>query len=242
MSRKSLEVKGATASISPAARALIEERAKVSARRPSRIPRYPDPVSSPLSFGQQWLRCSVGADYPQSVLADGPLGYWRLQEASGTTAVDSSGNGRPGVYQGGVVLGQAGAIAGSSAAAFDGVDDQVVVSTDTGGLSPARVTVEAWVKSTTASWSTYGFVVSKRDSYVLHPLAGSKTMEFRIFSGSNEVTASWTAPAGFDLTPGCRRMPRVAPVLVLSAARSRVRPRSATRRSLRMSARRCACA
>jgi hypothetical protein len=31
--------------------------------------------------------------YPDVVLADGPVGYWRLGEASGTVAADSSGNG-----------------------------------------------------------------------------------------------------------------------------------------------------
>ena len=67
MSRKSLEVEGTTASISSAARALIDERAKVSARRPGRIPRYPDPLSSPLSFGQQMVWLSTQLDKTTAV-------------------------------------------------------------------------------------------------------------------------------------------------------------------------------
>lgn len=50
--------------------------------------------------------------YRSDVIADSPTAYWRLGEASGTTAVDASGNGNDGTYSGGFTLGQAGAIAG----------------------------------------------------------------------------------------------------------------------------------
>ena len=73
----------------------------------------------------------------------GLAGYWRLDEASGTTAADSSGGGRPGTYSGGVVQNQPGIPAGGAAASFDGVDDVVTA------LSPLNVgysiTLEAWV-------------------------------------------------------------------------------------------------
>ncbi len=36
--------------------------------------------------------------YKDLVLEDAPVGYWRLNETSGTTAVDSSGNNRNGTY------------------------------------------------------------------------------------------------------------------------------------------------
>lgn len=38
--------------------------------------------------------------YADEVLADSPLGYWKLDETSGTTVADSSGNGRDGVLTG----------------------------------------------------------------------------------------------------------------------------------------------
>ena len=38
--------------------------------------------------------------YDQEVLADTPNIYWKLQDTSGTSAVDSSGNTRPGTYNG----------------------------------------------------------------------------------------------------------------------------------------------
>lgn len=43
--------------------------------------------------------------YPTEVLADAPLLYWRLGESSVPTVVDSSGNGRDGVYAGSPTLG-----------------------------------------------------------------------------------------------------------------------------------------
>ena len=40
----------------------------------------------------------VGPSYSAAVLVDAPYAYYRLGEASGTTAADSSGNGRHGTY------------------------------------------------------------------------------------------------------------------------------------------------
>ncbi|HXF56088.1 MAG TPA: PQQ-dependent sugar dehydrogenase, partial [Actinomycetota bacterium] len=46
--------------------------------------------------------------YRDEVLSDAPLGYWRLGEASGTTASDASGGGHDGTYLGGATLGAPG--------------------------------------------------------------------------------------------------------------------------------------
>lgn len=44
--------------------------------------------------------------YSSEVLADSPLLYWKLDETSGTTAADSSGNGRNGTHTAGPTVGQ----------------------------------------------------------------------------------------------------------------------------------------
>ncbi|MBP7568779.1 MAG: LamG domain-containing protein [Acidobacteria bacterium] len=61
--------------------------------------------------------------YQEAVLADAPVGYWRLGEAAGTTLVDASGYGRHGSYVGGeaVTYGAAGAVHGDTAVTFNGV-------------------------------------------------------------------------------------------------------------------------
>ena len=54
--------------------------------------------------------------YDIAVLTDGPVGYWRLGEASGTLAADASGNGHDGIYIGGVSLDHTGLVAGDDTA------------------------------------------------------------------------------------------------------------------------------
>ena len=51
---------------------------------------------------------SHDTDYDAAVLADSPVAFWKLDEASGTVAADSSGNGNTGTYQGAVTLGETG--------------------------------------------------------------------------------------------------------------------------------------
>ncbi|HEY6596024.1 MAG TPA: Ig-like domain-containing protein, partial [Asanoa sp.] len=86
--------------------------------------------------------------YAEQILSDSPRAYWRLGEASGTTADDATPNGNAGGYSGGPQLGQPGAIAGdpNKAVTFDGVDDHMLAP-DTNSLDvTAGSTVEAWVK------------------------------------------------------------------------------------------------
>jgi hypothetical protein len=86
--------------------------------------------------------------YAETVLADTPAGYWRLDETGGASAADASGNGNAGSYQNGPTLGAPTLISGgSSSVRFDGVDDRVLVPSSA-ALSPtAAVSVEAWVNA-----------------------------------------------------------------------------------------------
>ena len=86
--------------------------------------------------------------YEGGVLLDGPVGYWRMGEQSGLAMLDSSGNGNHGAYQGGVVLGQAGALAGDpdTAASFDGIND-FGLTPDSNSLDVGdSFTIEGWIK------------------------------------------------------------------------------------------------
>ena len=90
---------------------------------------------------------AVATSYDQAVLADSPAAYWRLGEASGSSAADSSGNGNGGSYAGGVTLGAPALINDpNTAASFDGNDDRMYFS-DSASLSPtAAISLEAWVR------------------------------------------------------------------------------------------------
>lgn len=85
--------------------------------------------------------------YDEVVLADGPVGYWRLGEASGAAvAVDASGNGRDGTYVGSTRVIADGAIAGdtdtaSRFAIMDAADPAL-------GVTSSPYTYEIWLRRT----------------------------------------------------------------------------------------------
>lgn len=95
--------------------------------------------------------------YSQLIINDGPVAYYRLDESSGTSAHDSSGNGYNGTYSGsGVTYAQPGAISGDSdtCVLLNGSTGRV---TTPGGASPvgwASVTLEAWVNLSSNSFGS----------------------------------------------------------------------------------------
>jgi Concanavalin A-like lectin/glucanases superfamily len=94
---------------------------------------------------------SVNNAYPDVVLADAPLRYYRMGEASGTTAFDSSGNGVHATYNGGPTLGATGAISGDTAdkaVTFAAASSQYAAETSTAGLptGAGNVSLECWLK------------------------------------------------------------------------------------------------
>ena len=91
-----------------------------------------------------------------ALAASGPVGIWKLDEGSGTTVSDSSGNGNNGVMSGGVswVPG----VFGSSGLAFGPGEVKV---NDNNALEPAAsVTVSAWVRSA-RSPGAFRYIVAK---------------------------------------------------------------------------------
>lgn len=95
--------------------------------------------------GTKWVGVDGAGDvvttltYAEEVLADSPLVYWRLGEASGTTAVDETGD-HDATYENSPTLGAGGLITGADTA----------VNLDRGGASPQRV-----VKSHVAALSGF---------------------------------------------------------------------------------------
>jgi hypothetical protein len=86
------------------------------------------------------------SNFAAEVVADGPIGFWRLGEpASSVTAADSSGNTNNGSCTGGVTFGQPGFHGGDTAALFDGVSGRVVVL-NSNSLNPPHITMEAKVR------------------------------------------------------------------------------------------------
>lgn len=125
-------------------------------------------------------------DYASTVAADGPSGYWRLGETSGSTTADATGA-PSGAIKGGVTLGQAGALIGdpNTAMGLDGSTGYISVANRTGLNSTGDFTVEAWVKPATVGGVT-GAIVHKGGS------TGNAVWQYRL---SLTSTGKWRGTA-----------------------------------------------
>jgi hypothetical protein len=119
---------------------------------PSGFCSFPDALCTPTgyrysSYAGEGLatRCTndPASAYWGAVLADHPVGYWRLGEAAGIIAVDAVGN-HPGTYTGGFTLGFAGALGNANTAVgLDGATGYVTIPDL--GLAMGSFSVEGWV-------------------------------------------------------------------------------------------------
>jgi hypothetical protein len=136
--------------------------------------------------------------YKQAVLADSPGAYWRLDEASGSTAVDQIGA-HPGTYRNGPALGRPGALAGdtSTSVALDGLDDSIRVGDGGGSGGATGMAVEAWVRPTTMPLSTA--TIARKDLQYLVRLGSDGSLTFRLWKGGatyDLVSSPAVAPKG----------------------------------------------
>lgn len=81
--------------------------------------------------------------YAATVLADSPVAYWRLEDPSGTTMTDSSGNGSNGTYVGSPTLGATGKV--GSAVRFTAASSQYGKATGLAATADT-FTLEFWMK------------------------------------------------------------------------------------------------
>jgi hypothetical protein len=139
--------------------------------------------------------------YKDAVLADGPAAYWRLGEASGTSAADTSANANTATYAGGVALGQPGALSGDddTSATFDGVND-ALSAPDAPSLDlSSGATIEAWVKRAKSGWQVIagkpGNGQSRFENYALWFDSGDF---LRAFFGDGVTYASISSTAPID--------------------------------------------
>ncbi|MEA2748180.1 MAG: hypothetical protein QOI41_2323 [Myxococcales bacterium] len=82
--------------------------------------------------------------YPAAILADRPLGYWRLGESIGPVAKDETGH-FDGRYAGACALGVPGAVASDTAAHLDGKSCTVDLGDTFRFTKNAPFSIEAWV-------------------------------------------------------------------------------------------------
>ncbi len=112
------------------------------------------PTTEPATDEIYTVSNSTG--YDGVVLSDLPNGYWRLGEASGAIATDSSPNGLNGSYENGVVYGVPGAVRTSANTAIQfGNPNARVAIADNVLLRPSSISLEAFVNVQGAAiWDT----------------------------------------------------------------------------------------
>jgi hypothetical protein len=120
--------------------------------------------------------------YSQVVLADEPLGYWRLNEISGSTAKDSSGHGLDGIYTGDVQF------TGSNVVLDGGYIDVP------GAAVTGPFTVEAWINPI---GSTQQGLLEKYDSPALNGYVFRTTVGNKL-----HLETLWDSPPAQNPPPG----------------------------------------
>jgi hypothetical protein len=134
--------------------------------------------------------------YADAVLADSPLGYWKLDEASGTTCADSSGNGRDLTYGGTPNFRNSGPpiVGGASyAVGLNGVNGEGATASYASWMLPTSFSLECWVRSTASSGypAIFGVANGRADSgqFILYIRSGTIKATFtNTFAASSEVT------------------------------------------------------
>ena len=141
-----------------------------------------------LKWISPWASIAICAASGAAVADPGPIGWWKLDEVSGSVAADSSGGGNPGVIGPGVTLG----LPGVDGTAFGFTPySRVVIPYGSGDLAPPtnQITVSAWINPA-GDWSCGGWgqcaVVSNEPvpgedgfyGYGLRVISGGSLLQF----------------------------------------------------------------
>ena len=109
---------------------------------------------------------------------DTVAGMWLFDEGKGEVATDASENGLDGEFNGKPkwVSGKFG-----EALEFDGKSAYVQIPAHENPTE--AITVSAWAKSPDDAWNQHGWMVEKRDAYIIHPNQGTQNVAWPICNG-----------------------------------------------------------
>lgn len=146
--------------------------------------------TGPTTNGGDAFASAAAYDYATAVAASSPWAWWRLDETSGPAA-DSSGNGRAAsLSTAGLVRGVDGAVAWSTAYAFDGASG--CLSTTGTHINPQIFTLEAWFRTT----SRDGGLLIGMDTSGPQP-SGTTTYDRSLYLTAAGTVAFATKPSGY---------------------------------------------
>lgn len=150
-----------------------------------------------LNSGRTLAGASAPADqYGSTVYGSDPDLYWRLSEANGQTALDSSPNQSEGTYNTGVTLGGGSGIglAGDTSATFSGTSSGTAASKQSYS-NPTTFTEELWFRTaTTKGGKLIGFSSNQTGnsgSYDRHVyMINSGQLRFGVWTGTQNIVES----------------------------------------------------
>lgn len=156
-----------------------------------------------VPVGRKDTSGSTSGTYSTAVLADSPVAYWRLGEASGATAADQAGA-HPGTYVGTPGYGATGAVASNTAITFSGDDYVSVPDHADFDFAPASpFSIEAWFKTTSGAYQcivgNLELPASNYRGWELHMLSDSepaKGIRFNLIDSYPGSTISVDTNAG----------------------------------------------
>jgi hypothetical protein len=149
-----------------------------------------DAPANAIKHARQGQNLPAETKYATVVLADKPLGYWRLSDNGDGRAVDASGHGRHGTYSGFVSTSNPGIkpntndrsvrFLGPSYAGYVQLKDFEF---------PASFTVELWARSAAPEWNAWGWLFSSRvpNGVVICPCSLGTGWQFALNSSKPEV-------------------------------------------------------
>jgi RHS repeat-associated protein len=153
------------------------------------------------TLAYQWQDCTA-TDYRSAVLADAPVGYWRLGDAiPSTVAYDETAAHWNGTYTNGPTLGAPGLLTDdpSSAVTFDGTNDIVTTSLTNTSAQTVQYSLEAWIKRSGTS-TAIQIIVGANGNISLRIPASSTGASVTFWNG----TATLAATSSASVTDGVR--------------------------------------
>ncbi len=108
-------------------------------------------------------------------LSQGKVGHWEFFDGN---AYDSTIQRNHGTLQGNPQ--RADGIIGSDSMYFDGNGDYVQIDDLQDFSNINRLTVSAWARSPQSTWDATGFIVSRRNHFIIHPDNNSRNVDFYV--------------------------------------------------------------
>ena len=137
--------------------------------------------------------------YGAAVYQSSPEIYWRLDDATGTAADDSSVNGAPGVYAGGVTKGVTSPVSGATGTAVTFNGSNGTVGSSQSYVNPSTYSEELWFSTTTTrGGKLIGFGNRQSGNSTSHDRDVYMLNSGQLVFGVNATPVTLTTPAAYN--------------------------------------------